>query len=183
MYKHLSLAELQQKLDYILQSPANQGILEMIVRRPEVDKREILTEGILDLTEGLVGDRWVVRARKGTTGQTVDTGRQLTLMNARIIAVLAQDKSRWPLAGDQFYIDIDMSEQNMPPGTRLAVGSSIIEVTSLPHLGCKKFAQRYGDDAMMFVNSPQGKELHLRGLNARVIQPGTIHTGDIVHKL
>ena len=108
---------------------------------------------------------------------------QLTIMNARIIALIARDKSRWPLAGDQLYIDLDLSEKNLPPGSRLAIGSAIVEVTAIAHMGCKKFAGRFGVDAMKFINSPQGKALHLRGLNTKVIQPGIIRVGDVVRKV
>jgi MOSC domain-containing protein YiiM len=108
---------------------------------------------------------------------------QLNLMNARAIALLAQEKDRWSLAGDQLYVDLDLSEENLPPGTQLAIGAAIIEVTDQPHTGCKKFMARFGADALKFVNSPVGKGLHLRGVNARVVQPGAIHTGDVVRKV
>ena len=108
---------------------------------------------------------------------------QLNVMNARVIALLAQGKDRWALAGDQLFVDFDLSEANVPPGTRLAIGSTMIEVTAPPHLGCKKFSARFGPDAMKFVNSPEGKALHLRGINAKVIQPGVIRAGDVVKKV
>jgi MOSC domain-containing protein YiiM len=108
---------------------------------------------------------------------------QLNLINARLIALLAQDKARWPLAGDQLYVDLDLSEENLPPGTRLTIGAAVIEVTDQPHTGCKKFAARFGADAVKFVNSPEGKALHLRGINAKVVQGGTIRAGDTVRKI
>jgi MOSC domain-containing protein YiiM len=108
---------------------------------------------------------------------------QLNIMNSRVIALLAQDKDRWPLAGDQLFIDMDLSAENLPPGTRLALGSAMIEVTDQPHTGCKKFMERFGLDAMKFVNSPVGKQLHLRGINAKVVQPGLIQVGDVVKKI
>ena len=104
-------------------------------------------------------------------------------MNTRAIALIAQTKERWPLAGDQLYIDMDLSDANLPAGSRLQIGSAVIEITPLPHNGCKKFTQRFGLDAVKFVNSAIGKELHLRGLNAKVVQEGSIRTGDIVRKL
>jgi MOSC domain-containing protein YiiM len=104
-------------------------------------------------------------------------------MNARVAALVAQDKDCWQLAGDQLYLDMDLSADNLPPGTQLAIGSAIIEVTPPPHTGCNKFVARFGLDAMKFVNSPVGQALHLRGINAKVIQPGTIRVGDTAKKL
>ncbi len=108
---------------------------------------------------------------------------QLNLMNTRVIALVAQDEARWSLAGDQLYVDLDLSKENLPAGTQLALGSAVIEVTDQPHTGCQKFVSRFGADAMKFVNSPVGKELCLRGINARVVHPGTIRAGDVVKKL
>jgi MOSC domain-containing protein YiiM len=108
---------------------------------------------------------------------------QLNIMNARVIALMAGDKTRWPLAGDQLYIDMDLSAGNLPAGTRLAIGSAIIEVTPPPHTGCNKFVARFGFDAMKFENSAVGRELHLRGINAKIIQAGAVRIGDIAKKL
>ena len=91
---------------------------------------------------------------------------------------MAQDRSRWHLAGDQLYVDLDLSEANLPPGTRLSIGSAVIEVTAEPHTGCSKFVERFGLDAMKFVNSRERKDLHLRGINARVVRPGVLRVGD-----
>jgi MOSC domain-containing protein YiiM len=104
-------------------------------------------------------------------------------MNARVIALLAGEQERWSLAGDQLYVDLDLSNENLPPGTRLAIGGALVEVTALPHTGCQKFKARFGRDALVFVNSARGKQLHLRGINARVIQPGKICVGDVVKKV
>ena len=157
--------------------------MELIVRRPKVDEREVLKEGILDLEEGLVGDNWKDRGSSRTPDGSAHPEMQLNIMNSRAIALLAQDKSRWPLAGDQLYIDLDLSNDNLPPGSKLALGSAVIEITEVPHNGCKKFTQRYGLEAVKFVNSPMGKQLHLRGVNARVVQSGLIGVGDSVKKI
>ena len=180
--RHLTMAELEAGLDTIRQSPRDEGVLELIVRRPQTDAREVLEEGELDLAEGLVGDNWRSRGSSGGAGPAV-ADKQLTLMNARVIALLAQMKERWPLAGDQLFVDFDLSAANVPPGTRLAVGSAVIEVTAPPHTGCKKFTERFGADAMAFVNSPVWKDLHLRGVNARVVKAGVVHVGDAVKRL
>lgn len=178
-----TMDELEAGLDAIRQSPKDQGVLELIVRRPATDEREILEEGQLDLVEGLVGDDWLRRGSSGTPDGSSHPDMQLTIMNSRAIALITPDKSRWPLAGDQLYIDLDLSSDNLPPGTRLSLGTAVIEVTAQPHTGCKKFSSRFGIDAMKFVNSPEGKELHLRGINARVLQPGLIRVGDLAKKI
>jgi hypothetical protein len=177
------MAELEAGLAEIRRSPKDEGALEMIVRRPRVDEREVLAEGELDLIQGLVGDNWKTRGSSLTADGSSHPDTQLNVMNARAIALMAQNKARWPLAGDQLFIDLDLSAENLPPGTRLAVGSSVIEVTAQPHTGCKKFVARFGLEAMKFVNSPVGKQLRLRGINAKVVQPGLVRVGDIVKKI
>ncbi len=181
--KHLTLAELEAGMETIRQSPKNQGVLELIVRRPQTEAREVLHEGELDLAVGLVGDNWKSRGSSSTPDGSANPEMQLNVMNSRVVALLAQTKERWPLAGDQLYVDLDLSEVNVPPGTRLAIGAAVIEVTRPPHTGCKKFMSRYGVDAMKFVNSPAGKKLHLRGINAKVVQPGVIRVGDVAKKI
>ncbi len=181
--KHLTMAELEAGLDTIRQSPKDDGVIALIVRRPQVDAREILEEGELDLVEGLVGDTWKVRGSSRTPDGAAHPDMQLNIMNARVIALLAREKDRWPLAGDQLFIDMDVSSENLPPGTRLALGSAVIEVTDQPHTGCKKFEARFGLDALKFVNSPLGRQLQLRGFNAKVRQPGVIRVGDSVKKI
>jgi len=175
--------ELEAGLDHIRQSPKENGVLKMIVRRPAVDEREAISEGELNTTEGLKGDTWKTRGSGHTTDGSANVNSQITVMNARTIALLAQDEERWSLAGDQLYIDMDLSDDNIPPGTRLAIGTAIVEVSAQPHSGCKKFSARFGVEAMKFVNSPEGKRLHLRGINTRVVQPGTIRVGDVIKKI
>ncbi len=181
--KHLTTTELEAGLEEIRRSPKDEGRLELIVRRPRVDEREVLTEGELHLSEGLVGDSWSRRSSSRTADGSAHPEMQLNIMNSRVIALLAQDQSRWPLAGDQLYLDLDLSVENLPPGTRLSLGSAVIEVTAQPHTGCKKFVARFGIEAMTFVNSPLGKQLRLRGINARVVQPGVIRVGQTAKKI
>jgi hypothetical protein len=181
--KYLTQEELAAGLDDILKSPKDKGVLNLIVRRPVTEQRETLTEGKLDPAYGLQGDNWLSRGSRATLDGSAHPEMQLNIMNSRVVALVAQDPKRWELAGDQLYIDMDLCPENLPPGTKLSIGSAIIEVTSPPHTGCKKFVARFGLDAMMFVNSGVGKELNLRGINAKVIQAGTIHTNDIAEKL
>jgi len=181
--KHLTMAELVAGLDDIRQAPKDEGALRLIVRRPRVGQREILEEGALDLDEGLVGDTWRERAVARSADGVPYLLTQLNIMSARVIALVAGPKERWPLAGDQLFIDIDLSDDNTPAGTRLALGSAVIEVTPEPHTGCQKFLTRFGVDAVKFVNSDLGRRLHLRGVNARVVRPGVIRVGDTAKKL
>ena len=158
-------------------------MLKMIVRRPEVDERETAIEAELTLEEGLVGDTWKARSSRHNPDSSAHKEAQITIMNARIIELIAQTEDRWPLAGDQLYADFDLSDDHIPPGTQLAIGSAIVEVSALPHTGCKKFSARCGVEAMKFVNSSEGKKLHLRGINTRVVRGGSIRVGDEIRKI
>lgn len=181
--KHLTMEELEAGLDEIRQSPQDEGLVELIVRRPNTDGREVLSEGVFDLEQGLLGDNWSTRGSSRTPDGSSHPYMQLNVMNSRVIALVAQAKERWPLAGDQLYLNMDLSQDNLPEGTRLSLGTAMIEVTPLPHLGCKKFVARFGVDAMKFVNSPLGRQLRLRGMNARVVQSGVIRLGDVALKV
>lgn len=181
--KHLTLEELEADLNIILESPKDHGVLELIVIRPDKLQRQVLQEGSLDLETGLIGDNWKIRGSSRTEDKSAHPDMQLNIMNSRVIKLVAQDKERWKLAGDQLYIDLDLSNENLPPSSKLSIGEAIIEVTAQPHTGCKKFVERFGLDAMKFVNSPIGRKLNLRGINAKVIKSGIIRTGDIARKL
>ena len=174
-------AELEAGLDHLRAAPKGEGVVELIVRRPTVDERETVDEAELDLEDGLVGDSWRARGRSG--GRPANENAQITVTNARSAALVAGDRERWPLAGDQLFVDFDLSGEHIPPGTQLAVGTAVIEVTDDPHTGCKKFSERFGLEALKFVNSSEGRALNLRGINTRVVQPGTVRVGDAIRKL
>jgi hypothetical protein len=178
-----TMEELEAGLEEIRRSPRDEGVLALIVARPRVEERIVLQAGELSLEEGLVGDSWKARSSSRTADGTPHPDMQLNVMNARAIALLAQAEERWPLAGDQLYLDLDLSAENLPPGTRLALGGAVIEVTNQPHTGCRKFVARFGLEAAKLVNSTQGRQLNLRGINARVVEPGLIRRGDRVRKV
>jgi hypothetical protein len=180
---HFDYPTLEAGLPGVLASPADGGRVELIVRRPATGERETLAEGALDLTEGLVGDNWLVRGSTSMPDGSANPRAQLTVMNARVAALVAGGAERVPLAGDQLFVDLDLRAANLPPGTRLSIGGAVIEVSEVPHLGCQKFMARFGKDAHRFVSSKENRALNLRGINAFVVKPGTVRTGDAVHKL
>lgn len=178
----LTLAQLESGLDVVRQSPKDGGRVEMIVRRPRTNEREVLEVGEIDLVDGLAGDKWRFDGSSSTADGLADPDAQITIMNARAIDLIAGDRERWALAGDQLYIDLDLSQENLPPGTRLAIGESVVELTAKPHTGCGSFKRRFGPGATKFVNSPVGRQLQLRGVNAKVVKPGRVRVGDIARK-
>ena len=180
---HPTKQQLEAGFGHVLQSPKDNGPLVKLVRRPDVNRREVPTEGELDVDLGLVGDNWKVRANPTTPDGKADPVAQVTVMNARFLSLIAQSEERWELSGDQLLIDLDLSIENLPPGTRLRIGSAVIEVSKKPHTGCAKFAARFGQDALRFVSTPEGRALRLRGANAKVVQSGAIRVGDEAVKL
>ncbi len=173
---HLDPEQLEAGLPEVEAAPTDQGRLEMIVRRPATDEREVLPEATLSTALGLEGDNW----SQGKANPEC----QLTLMNARAAQLVARSRERWPLAGDQLYVDLNIGELNLPVGTRVGIGEkAVVEVTAEPHTGCSKFVARFGRAAMKFVNSPEGRALNLRGINTRVVRGGVIRVGDPVRKL
>jgi MOSC domain-containing protein YiiM len=181
MSLYVGAEDLEAGLPVILAAPADTGTVELVVRRPAEGEREVLEEGVLDAAEGLVGDDW--RARNARNGSHDDPDTQLTLMNARVIDLVAGSRDRWALAGDQLYVDLDLSMENLPPGTRLQVGSALLEVTAELHTGCAKFTERFGPAAIRFVNGKAGRPHRLRGMYARVVESGAVRPGDAISKL
>ena len=180
---HLDTDGLEAGIDYILDTPDDKGLVRMIVSRPETGIRKILKSASLDTIEGLIGDNWKDRGSSSTSDKSADPETQITIMNSRVIELIAHSSDRWKLAGDQLFIEIDISRNNLPPGSKLKVGSAIIEVSGKPHTGCQKFSQRFGLDALKFVSTPMARELCFRGINARVMKSGIVTVGDIVNKV
>ena len=183
MARHLSRDELEAGLSEILESPGDQGVLAAVVIRPATDARRSLRHCELSAERGVHGDNWAEGCWMSLPDGRPHPDVQVTLMNARTIALIAQEEARWRLAGDNLYVDLDLSGTNLPPGTRLKLGSAVLEITAIPHNGCKKFAERFGVEATRFVNSKEGKRLHLRGIYARIASPGRITVGDLVVKV
>lgn len=175
-----TLPELDANMEHVKQAPKQTGTVDLIVCRPMEGQRAVLHKAELDTEQGLIGDSWKARGyKKGPA----NTAMQINIMNSRATAALEDNKERWPLAGDQFYVDFNISKENLPAGSRIKLGSAVLEVTAEPHLGCHKFSERFGKDAVMWVNSDEGKALNLRGINARVIESGEVTTGDSISKL
>jgi MOSC domain-containing protein YiiM len=160
-------------------APADHGRLQLIVRRPAENEREIVEEALLDRENGLVGDRWAQRH----AGNPVYLDAQLTIISTRLLAAIEPDRDRWPIVGDQLYVDFDLREETLPAGSRVAIGSAVIEISEAPHTGCAKFSARFGSDALRWINSSIGRAHRLRGLNARVVQTGTVRIGDAIRRL
>jgi len=180
---HLTTMEIEQAMPQVLSVPRDVGRLEMIVRRPKTNKREVVGAGVLDKELGLVGDNWLGRGSSRTNNGLGHPEMQLNLMNIRFAELIAGCRERVPLAGDQLFVDLDLSSDNLPPGMRLSIGEAVIEVTAIPHLGCKKFVERFGLDAMKFANSEFGRKHNLRGINAKVVQSGRVAVNDLVCRI
>jgi len=180
--EHLSHRHLEAGLGHIRDSPRDGGRIVLVVCRPAVDVRVLPGEAMLDRDGGLAGDNWLARGSKTTPDRSADPERQVTVMNARAARLVAGGTERMPLAGDQLYVDLDLSIDNLPAGSLLTVGQAVLQVSEAPHLGCAKFVDRFGAEAMRFVNSRTGRRLRLRGMNTRVVHPGLVRVGDVAAK-
>jgi MOSC domain-containing protein YiiM len=179
---HASREELDTHLRELSELDSAEGTVALIVRRPSEGERETPTTAELTLEEGLVGDRWLASAHTHVDGG-VSRENQLTLMSTGMLGLIA-GRDRWPLSGDNLLVDMGLDLERLPVGSRLAIGDEVvIRISEIPHTGCAKFSARFGSDALRFVNSPEGRALRLRGVNAHVLQPGTISIGDAIRRL
>jgi hypothetical protein len=175
---HRTPAELLAGRAHLLDAPKDGGEVRLIVTRPSPAQRVLLDEGLLDTESGLVGDNWLERGNRHRADKSADPDAQITVMNIRVAELVACVPDRVPLAGDQLYVDLDLSIDNLPVGSRLSIGDAVLEVTPPPHTGCAKFVDRFGAEAMRFVNSREGRQHRWRGMNTRVIRGGTVRLGD-----
>ena len=181
--RHRSTEELEAALRSIREAPATSGTIQLIVRRPAEDAREVLSEARINADEGIEGDTWNQRGTSLSADGGPHPNKQITIMNAGAAAAVIGPIERWPLAGDQIYADLDIGHEALPAGTQLAVGDAVLEVAVEPHTGCAKYAARFGSEALRFVNTGEGRELRLRGVNCRVVRPGTVRVGDSVSQI
>lgn len=180
---HRTMAELSAGLDHIQQSPRDGGKVEMIVVRPAHAERVLLERCELSPEGGVHGDDWATLCGLKLPDGRSNPDVQITIMNSRLAGVIAPDRTHWPLAGDQFYADLDLSYDNLPVGQRLALGTAVLEITAELHKGCAQFMARFGNDALKFISNDTGKRLNLRGIYAKIVQPGVVSVGDVIRKI
>ncbi len=183
MAPHRTMEELKAGLPDIVASPADNGSLAAIVVRPDYGMRLDVQSRKISLAGGVEGDRWATACWRTLPDGSSNPDVQVCIMNSRCISLIAGEREAWPMAGDNLFIDMDLSPGNIAPGQKLAVGETIIEITDIPHTGCQKFIDRYGRHACVFVNTGEGKKLKLRGIYAQVVKDGTVNVGDRVTKI
>jgi len=180
----LTATDLESQLEHLRSAPTDEGTLTMVVRRPAREQREILAEGVIDVEDGLLGDNWFERATSRAIAEGRHRDAMITVMGSRMAELLGDTDDERALAGDQLYVDLDISHANLPAGSRISIGDDVVlEVSAKPHAGCAKFKARFGDETLAFVNGELGSPLRLRGLNASVVQGGVIRPGDAVRRL
>ncbi len=177
---HRDAATLAAGVDDVRASPRDLGPVELIVLRPAKNEREVVAQAVLDPVVGVVGDSWPERGSSRTPDGGPNPDAQVTVMNSRAALLVAGSPDRRHLAGDQIYVDLDLSLDNLPTGTRLHLGDAELEVTAAPHTGCAQFSSRFGVDALRLTATPAGRELRLRGINTRVVRGGPVAVGDAV---
>ena len=178
--EHMTIAQLEVGLAEVGRSPTGEGTLELIVRRPVSEEREVLETATLTVEEGLVGDNWNQRPSNRTEDGGPHPDMQLNLINSRFLALIAGDPEHMELAGHQLAVDLSLGSDDLPPWSRIRIGGAVIQVTDQPHTGCAKFTRRFGLDAFHLLKTEVGQAMNLRGICTRVVVPGTIRRGDPV---
>jgi MOSC domain-containing protein YiiM len=156
--------------------PRDRGTLRLICVRTAPGQHACPDRVRVSEERGLDGDRWSARP---------DANRQaqVTLMSVRAAELVAGDFAPVHEAGDNFLVDLDISEEALPTGARLRIGGVVLEISAKPHTGCNKFRDRFGVDALRWVNEEEGRRLRLRGVNACVVQGGEVALHDSIEVL
>lgn len=170
--RFLPLDVLETRLAELPPAPRDLGTLTLIVRRREGGTRELLERVALTPEEGLPGDAWGRRP-------PLNPEAQLAVIQTDIAELIANGQPL-PLFGDNLFLNLDLSRENLPTGSRLRVGAAVLEVTPKPHNGCAKFHARFGAAALRFASHPDRRHLNLRGIYLKVVEGGELAVGDAV---
>lgn len=171
--RHVPADELSRRFAELTPPPRDAGSVRLLVRRGwHQGRREEPASVMLSASEGMPGDSW-----SRSEGRTPDS--QLTAMEVGVAEMIANGQP-WSLFGDQLYLDLDLSAENLPVGSAVAVGEAVLEVTPKPHKGCAKYQARFGADALRLISRPDLRPRHLRGIYLRVVTDGLVRVGDAV---
>ncbi|MEM7334639.1 MAG: MOSC domain-containing protein [Chloroflexota bacterium] len=179
----LDMTQLNEGIPVILESPKNNGRIDLITIRPATNERVLKDEVEISIENGVEGDNWKTRGSNSMPDKSSNPEAKITIMNSRVIKHITQSDSGWEWAGDQFFVEMDLSEENLPAGQQLQLGTAVLEVSAVPHTGCAKFVARFGKDAHKFVNNQYGRSQRFRGVNLKVIKGGTVKVGDTAQKI
>ncbi len=167
--RHLDYGLLQAAFLELPPAPATRGRVVQIVRRGEGGRREYLEHTRVTPHTGVPGDAWARRSAP-------DPDEQITAMQAGVARLLANGQPLG-LFGDNLFLDLDLSANNLPPGSVLRIGTAGFVITAKPHTGCRKFLTRFGRDALRFVSEAAHRSHNLRGVHLRVLEPGEVRLG------
>ena len=177
---------LDKPINYNQSSPRDNGVVKLLVIRPETHVRTLPNAVVVSVEQGVVGDKWEAECTIKLENGKSNPDLQIAIINTKVIKEIAQsdfDMDRLALAGDNIYADLNLCEENMPVGQQIQIGNTLLEVTPFPHFGCKKFSERYSVEDLKVVNSTAGKPQHLRGIYVKVIKNGSISIGESIKKI
>jgi MOSC domain-containing protein YiiM len=172
LHAHLTRESLEQRFHELPAPPLDVGKVALVVRRPDAGVRELPPRARLTVEGGLEGDRWAA-------GPDRKVESQVTLMRADVSRLVANGQPV-ELCGDNLLVELDLSKENLPAGTRIEIGTALCEVTPKPHTGCSKFSGRFGADALAFAAGPEHASRRLRGIHVRVLEDGEVSPGDVI---